>query len=179
MDRMGYLLLLLNPASNSFKDRIRGHNSVRWEDVVSAMSMGDLDSYAYYLGLAKYCQDTEAEAKLIRILHQYGGELAVQYGWRSKPEYLQKLSLLACKEFIEGNTCPECDGMKRDIHGDICQVCSGTGLKRLSQRAKYQFADIDKRNWERRWQERYEKLYYKLCEAEGTLLCHLRQQLRD
>ncbi len=177
MERMSYLMLLLNPSTNSFNNGASDFNAPGWEDVVSAMSMGDLDTNAYYLGLAKYCMDQEAETQLINMLEQQGVVLANTNGWRCKSDQFHRLAQLACKEFIESKACSECNGRRTNAAGQVCESCLGTGVKRLSQRAKYRFANIDKRNWERRWQERYETLFQLLCDAESSLLSHLKTQL--
>lgn len=174
-------MLLLNTKSQSWSFTPGSSGNRRsglcWEDVASALSMGNLDKMAYYLARAKYCQDGSSVEKLFYLVQQEATRLAKTHQWGSRGETLTSLAQLACYESLDTMLCKSCAGRGYKTNGKECKSCNGYGRKPMSMRSRYLMAGFDKRNWERRWYSRYEKLYQTLCDAENDALAHLSHQL--
>ena len=175
------LILLLNPRSQSWSlapgKGGQHHSGLGWEEVASALSMGNLDKLSYYLTRVKYCGDSSSVRALFQLVLKEVMELAETHQWGARKGTLQSLAQLACYESLDTQLCKSCAGRGYSQIGKTCRVCQGYGRRPMSARSRYQLAGVDKRNWERRWFSRYEVLYQKLCEAENDALTHLSRQL--
>lgn len=132
-------------------------------DVAGAMAMGGAGEGETLMVLAKWVQDTSAQARLFYVVYDDVMELAAQEKWRvpKGEEYLRRLTRLAIAEIIDARACPSCNGTRYDTSGNvpvICDECHGSGRKAWPTNVRYRAAGVDKRNWDRTWARRYRKI---------------------
>ncbi|MBU2707531.1 hypothetical protein KCM76_16170 [Zooshikella marina] len=169
-------LSMMNPTRCSFDHSSKSIRLLTWQDIASALAMGNLNKTAYYIGRIKYCDDKSVIENLIKEVANLFLTHAKEVGWRIKTDAAHKLSQLACLENIRSPICKTCNGTGK-IKNETCKSCGGTGSKGFSDASKYKFLCIDKRNWERRWRERYEFIYQIFEDAEKQISKHLANQL--
>ncbi len=172
-------LLLLNPRSPDWQNTgvSTGGNTLRWQDVAHALGAGNLSPLANTLGRARYCEDADCCQRLLAEVQIMVTGLAQQQRWRCRSDVPARLARLATHEILVDNSCSACHGHGVNRRQQICRTCNGDAREPMKAAQRYQYAGIDKRNWERRWQRRYDTIYRQLCDAEHQLLGHLAWQL--
>ncbi|MGY0216297.1 hypothetical protein ACWJJH_02790 [Endozoicomonadaceae bacterium StTr2] len=170
-------LQLLNLRSPSWQRSGAAYKPLQWEDVAAALGMGQLPPIPLALARAKFCDDRHQSKVLLVLMTEQVLKLAEQESWRCRKAVLVKLAQLACHELLSAHHCKQCGGRGITRRGLSCSPCRGKGRIPMTTAARYRFAAIDKRNWDRRWNQRYEQVYNQLCEAENQLLGHLARQL--
>lgn len=171
-------MLLMNVKGASWSPQPRGgKGGWRWEEVASALSLGNLHPLAATLGRAKYCEDPACCQQLLKAVQTLVAKQAKTQKWRCRSEMPARLAQLATHEVLHITQCEACGGRGSNKRMQSCGSCHGTGRSPMKSAERYHYAGIDKRNWERRWQARYEGIYLTLCDAENQLLGHLAWQL--
>lgn len=172
-------LLLLNPRSTDWLATGASTSGDRlgWQDVAQALGMGKLPELAHLLGRARYCEDADCCQQLLGEVQVIVTGLAMKQRWRCRSDLPGRLARLATHEMLVDNRCTACGGRGVNRRQQRCRACLGSGREAMKAAQRYQYAGIDKRNWERRWADRYETIYRQLCDAEHQLLGHLAWQL--
>lgn len=132
-------------------------------DVAGAMAMGGAGEGETLMVLAKWVQDTSAQARLFYVVYDDVMELAAREKWRvpKGEEYLRRLTRLAIAEIIDVRVCPSCSGTRYDTSGRvpvICAPCGGSGRTAWTPAIRYHAAGIHGCNWYRTWAPRYKKI---------------------
>ena len=119
-----------------------------WDELAGALGMGGLDPLAYTLGCAKYCDDAAQKKRLAACVQDWVQTQAQREKWQTRSFVLPRLASLACYEILKTPHCPTCRGSGAIALGVVCPTCEGSGYLAMSNRARYQFIGMDKRNWE-------------------------------
>lgn len=129
-------------------------------DVAGALSMGGAGEGETLMVLAKWVQDTSAQARLFYVVYDDIVKLATEEKWQVPvgAHRLRRLTRLAIAEIIDAKTCQACQGRQWVLNGAIpkvCQACNGSGRRDWSAATRYHAVGIHRSNWLRTWARRY------------------------
>ena len=155
-------------------------------DVAAALAYGSLPKPAYHLGMAKYCNDLDAERHLLKHLHRKIQYTITRKKWRNAEHRAENLALLVIRECIHEGRCKRCDGhgfivrltgKDRLNYGKPCKACDATGIARLSATQQAKIANISTPSWIKIWRPRHENFVQYAHDLESRVSRHLKQQL--
>jgi hypothetical protein len=94
--------------------------------------------------------------------------------WRiDKPGTLTGLIHLAVEEYLAREVCAWCNGQQSrmiESKHEVCGLCKGLGMHKISERTRAKIAGIEQSRWERTWGQRYSTVRaYVFDSAEGVI----------
>ena len=141
-----------------------------------AGSLAGLSNPAYYLTMAKFCDDSAARFDLIRHVSQLLE--AEDHKQAPGPACFDMLAVAIVYQAVDCGLCRNCQGTGV-VDGQDCARCEGVGKKRLTRTAAAVASGVTRRHFVKYWGLVTNRYLSYLDELEGTAAAHLNRKLRD
>lgn len=150
-------MTLLTQKVQHFAAAPGGDPALTQEDVSHALGLIKVNG-ASVMGRVKYAGQAKFVRDLENLVIGKVRQIAKEQNWRiHNPKIIPRLARLALVESIDPLSCPRCHGTKHRFVKQLkieCDVCRGTGRKKLSDYMYARYLKVDKRTW-RTWKDRY------------------------